>query len=276
MNPLMIASATLITLALVFYTIGVWAERIARYLKPWHVTAFWTGFAFDVAGTLAMHFLADNPEIPFGVHLTASCDRDNYGWGPVASREKVPSLVDQAGRFYRPDRFPEFLDRASLEHLEVEFRAQIEAVLAAGLEPTHLDWHYLRINDRADIYDLMLGLAVEYGLALRAIGRSHIDILQKQGLPSADHEMLDSYMLDPAGKPARYAQMLRELPEGLSEWAVHPGLDNAELLAIEPGGNRFRQTDFDFFTSQEAREIVKEQGIILLDYRALQAAWSGV
>ena len=58
MNPLMIASATLITLALVFYTIGVWAERIARYLKPWHVTAFWTGFAFDVAGTLAMHFLA--------------------------------------------------------------------------------------------------------------------------------------------------------------------------------------------------------------------------
>lgn len=40
---------------------GVWAERLARYLKPWHVVAFWTGFFFDVSGTLAMHALADGP-----------------------------------------------------------------------------------------------------------------------------------------------------------------------------------------------------------------------
>lgn len=50
-------AATLITLALIFYTVGVWAERIARYLKPWHVACFWTGFAFDSAGTLAMEFI---------------------------------------------------------------------------------------------------------------------------------------------------------------------------------------------------------------------------
>jgi uncharacterized repeat protein (TIGR03987 family) len=53
------ASFTLITLALAFYSLGVWAERIARYLKPWHVAAFWTGFAFDVSGTWAMHRLAE-------------------------------------------------------------------------------------------------------------------------------------------------------------------------------------------------------------------------
>ncbi len=56
-----IASAVLITLALIFYSIGVWAERIARYLKPWHVVAFWIGFAFDVSGTWAMHLLAQGP-----------------------------------------------------------------------------------------------------------------------------------------------------------------------------------------------------------------------
>jgi len=54
-------SFTLITLALVFYSLGVWAERIARYLRPWHVAAFWTGFAFDVSGTWAMHRLAAGP-----------------------------------------------------------------------------------------------------------------------------------------------------------------------------------------------------------------------
>jgi len=39
-------------------------------------------------------------------------------------------------------------------------------------------------------------------------------------------------------------------------------------------GNHFRQTDFDFLISQEAQEIVKEEGIILVDYRQLQAIWS--
>jgi hypothetical protein len=66
---------------------------------------------------------------------------------------------------------------------------------------------------------------------------------------------------------------LRELPVGLSEWAVHPGLDSPELLAIEPGGNHIRQTDYDFLMSERARELVREEGIILLDYRALQAVW---
>lgn len=54
-------STSLITLALVFYSIGVWAERAARYLKVWHVVAFWLGLAFDVSGTLAMHALAKGP-----------------------------------------------------------------------------------------------------------------------------------------------------------------------------------------------------------------------
>ncbi len=56
-----ILASTLISLALIFYSIGVWAERLARYLKPWHVVAFWAGFVFDVSGTLAMHKLADGP-----------------------------------------------------------------------------------------------------------------------------------------------------------------------------------------------------------------------
>jgi len=57
----MILSATLITLALIFYSLGVWSERLARYLKPWHVIAFWTGLFFDASGTLAMHRIAQGP-----------------------------------------------------------------------------------------------------------------------------------------------------------------------------------------------------------------------
>lgn len=57
----MTSAAALITMALVFYSLGVWAERLVRYLRPWHVVAFWTGFLFDISGTWAMHRLAERP-----------------------------------------------------------------------------------------------------------------------------------------------------------------------------------------------------------------------
>lgn len=185
----------------------------------------------------------------------------------------MTSLIDKAGYFYKFEHMREFLAQVKLDQLEMEFKAQIEAVLAAGLKPTHLDWHALRIGGRADIFDLMIRLAKEYGLALRVMGRALIEKLHGQGLPTNDFDFLDSYLLDPADKTNRYAQLLHDLPAGLTEWAVHPGLDTAELLAIEPAGHHERQIDFDFWMSQAAKEIVKAEGIILLDYRALQVVW---
>lgn len=58
MPPILIVSTILITLALIFYSLGVWAERMSRYLKPWHVASFWTGFIFAISGTLGMHIMA--------------------------------------------------------------------------------------------------------------------------------------------------------------------------------------------------------------------------
>ncbi|MEE4115739.1 MAG: hypothetical protein V2I37_06205 [Marinilabiliaceae bacterium] len=37
MQNIEIFSILTITLALVFYSIGIWAERLARYLKKWHL-----------------------------------------------------------------------------------------------------------------------------------------------------------------------------------------------------------------------------------------------
>ena len=41
----------IITLALVFYSIGVWSERIAGVLKPWHLAFFVLGLICDTWGT---------------------------------------------------------------------------------------------------------------------------------------------------------------------------------------------------------------------------------
>jgi uncharacterized repeat protein (TIGR03987 family) len=44
-------ASIVITLALVFYSIGVWSERLAGRLKPWHLVFFWLGLACDTLGT---------------------------------------------------------------------------------------------------------------------------------------------------------------------------------------------------------------------------------
>jgi uncharacterized repeat protein (TIGR03987 family) len=48
----------IITLALVFYTIGVWGERIQGILKPWHAVFFGLGLAADATGTILMTQIA--------------------------------------------------------------------------------------------------------------------------------------------------------------------------------------------------------------------------
>jgi predicted glycoside hydrolase/deacetylase ChbG (UPF0249 family) len=222
----------------------------------------------------AMRALREHPEIPVGVHLTLFSEFDACRWGPVASRDRVPSLVE-GGFFVSDDRRDELLTRARIAEVEIEFRAQIDAVLAEGLRPTHLDFHCLADGGREDIFDLAVALAREHGLALRVHDPANARRLQGEGLPTVDHGVLDSYRLDPATKAERYVALLRELPPGLSEWAVHPSLGNDEARALEPETWRIRRADYDFLVSPEARAVIEAEGVVLLDYRALQAVWAG-
>lgn len=68
MALLLLISIILITLAMFFYSIGVWAERMRQYLMTWHVAAFWIGFTFDVSGTWVMTKLAAGPFDLMAVH----------------------------------------------------------------------------------------------------------------------------------------------------------------------------------------------------------------
>jgi predicted glycoside hydrolase/deacetylase ChbG (UPF0249 family) len=222
----------------------------------------------------AMNLLAENPSLSLGVHLTFIGDNTLYPWKPLSRLDKVSSLVNETGHFYTPDRINEFLAKAQLDELEVEFRSQIETVLSANLKPSHLDWHSFRIHWMPEIFEVMFRLAKEYGLGLRVRERPLIEKVQAQGLPVNEYDFLDSYGLETTSKSAIFTRLLHELPTGLSEWAVHPGYGNSELQAIEPNSWQVRQADFDFVTSPEAGEIIQKEGIILLDYKPLQELWS--
>ena len=59
-------SSIIITLALIFYSIGVWAERIEGRLKAWHLGFFWLGLICDTWGTTLMFEMADG--VNFDLH----------------------------------------------------------------------------------------------------------------------------------------------------------------------------------------------------------------
>ena len=58
MTDELIISTILISLALFFYSVGVWSERIAGRLKGWHLIFFWGGLVLDTTGTGIMFEIA--------------------------------------------------------------------------------------------------------------------------------------------------------------------------------------------------------------------------
>jgi len=67
MNSILIIAITFIFAALVFYTTGVWAEKIQKRLKYWHLVTFWLGLVCDTIGTGAMGVMAGSL-IQFNIH----------------------------------------------------------------------------------------------------------------------------------------------------------------------------------------------------------------
>lgn len=231
------------------------------------------------AAVNAMRLLRARPHIPFGIHLALIRDSSGYRWGPAASKAAVPSLLDpDTGELYidTPTQRIALLAAAKLTEVERELRAQINTVLDAGLAPTHLDWHCLADGGRADIFDLALALAKEYGLAVRVWLDDGRRKARGQNKAVVDNAFVDSYSVSLHDKSETYARMLRDLPPGLNEWAVHPAQGTEQWRSIEPNGWQIRQSDHAFLTSPQAREIVDHEDITLIDYRPLQRAWNAV
>lgn len=66
MSVLLIVAIIAMVLALTFYSLGVWGEKLSGGLKGKHLAFFWTGFVFDSLGTWSMGEISAGWE--FSVH----------------------------------------------------------------------------------------------------------------------------------------------------------------------------------------------------------------
>ncbi|HSN94033.1 MAG TPA: ChbG/HpnK family deacetylase [Anaerolineaceae bacterium] len=221
----------------------------------------------------AAQYLRQHPEVHFGVHLTAVCDSPLYNWGPCLPVDQVPALVTPQGRFWEFEDFHNYERSGFLPQLELEFRKQIHLAYELGLQPDHLDWHSIRLNKKTEVFTMLLRLAREFKLPLRTFGVGNIKKVQALGLPCNDYDLMDSYVIRPTGQPECYKELAKEIKPGLNEWAIHPGIANEELMAIDPTSRGIRQRDHDYWISPAARQDLDDQNALVLDYTALQPFW---
>jgi chitin disaccharide deacetylase len=220
-----------------------------------------------------------HPDADFGLHLTLTSERVYYRWGPVAPKDKVPSLVDSKGYFHHDwDQHP----RIDPQHVEIELRAQIDRAIAMGVHPTHLDSHQYRlIENGKEIFEVFLRLGHEYKLPIFVARDWFADhpYLQSSLGPRdivLDHTVTISPDVTPEKWAGFYRDALKNLQPGVTEFVIHVAFDDEELRAATrerpTWGSAWRQRDYDFFSSAEFRALLEQQHIKLITWRELVQA----
>jgi predicted glycoside hydrolase/deacetylase ChbG (UPF0249 family) len=163
-----------------------------------------------------------HPRLGLGLHL-------NLTFGPpVLPVEKVPSLVDDAGRFVRDHgRLREAGDPSEIHR---ELTAQVERFrMIFGHSPSHLDTHH-HIHRHPRILDVVLDLAIGLGVPVRAFEPAMAARIRAVCLPAVDRAEGDVGP-EPYWTTERLLAFLVTLQEGVTELICHPGYADAALSA---------------------------------------------
>ena len=218
-----------------------------------------------------------HPEKDFGVHLCHTSEWGKYRWGPVASRDKVPGLVDPQGYLWRD--VPEVYAHATPEEALIEGRAQIQRALGAGVDVTHLDSHMGALQLEPRYVKSYLQLAVEFDLPVRMASQETMarlgypqlrDQFAAKGIVFPDYFVYEGLKEESKDVKGFWLETVKNLKPGVTELYIHAALPTEELKAIT-GSWSTRSQEFEVFTHDEAmKQLLAERKIILIGYRPLR------
>jgi chitin disaccharide deacetylase len=217
-----------------------------------------------------------HPEADLGLHLTLTSEWKTYRWGPVASKDQVPSLLDPSGYLWADT--PLAVAALKVDEAEREIRAQIERAIAMGIHPTHLDSHMGALFSRPDLFAIYVKVAHEYKLPFLAFIAPDTPKDLSSVLSSSDILLNSVVIADPSVGAGNwrtfYSNAIKNLKPGVTEIIVHLGHDDAELQAVmvdhSDYGAAWRQRDYDVVTSPEFQKSLEENHVILIHWRDLK------
>jgi predicted glycoside hydrolase/deacetylase ChbG (UPF0249 family) len=201
-------------------------------------TVMASGAAFDDAVELARQ----NPDLDIGVHLVLV---DLEGFPPT-----IPQLIFSLPRM----RIYEML------------ASQVRKVLAAGIQPTHLDTHK-HTHLLPPVFNAVVRIADEFHIPWVRRRFGPFRWLPTRGCRSTDH--FSGFRLTGRYGATELAQVIRSLPEGSTEFMCHPGLCTEERRAARTRLKDSRRRELDALTSPEVRAALEESGVKLARYRDL-------
>jgi len=225
----------------------------------------------------AANYQHQHPVADLGLHLTLTSEWNYLKWGSVASN--VPGLLNKNGFLF--SSVDSVYRSATAAEVEKELRAQIEKAKSLGIDITHLDSHMGTLFGRPDYLKVFIKLGREYKVPV---------LLCKPIFKLAFHVDLDSlttdkdvtidmiYMAYPQdyknGMENFYTGVLRSLKPGVSEIIFHAAYNDSEMQAAaidHPDyGAEWRQADFNFFSSDKCKTVLKEQNIQLITWREIR------
>ena len=212
------------------------------------------GEAFDDAVRLAL----ETPTLDIGAHLVlvqglSLVDGRPFPEGP---RALLPVLARRGLNVY------------------VELKAQIEKILAAGLRLSHLDSHkhthlapgvFRAVVKLADEFGipwvrLPLDSHVRLGKVVCAVGnRYYRRFASGKNVRMTDHFL--GFHLTGSLTEETFAEALKTVEDGTSEFMCHPGYLGEELKQARTRLKESRQRELDALTSPRIKQIIADKGI---------------
>jgi len=231
------------------------------------------GDAFDDAARLAREV----PSLDVGCHLVL------IGGRSLLTGKAMPPTVST---------LVSALAKRQL-NIHAELEAQIRAIQAAGVHPTHLDTHkhthllppvldaVARLSDKYSIrwvrrpFDFPMGALAPVvpqtkRLTSRALGlmRSRFHrVLERHGCRTTDH--FGGFQLTGHFRTAQLISLIAALPEGSTEFMCHPGRCTDALRGARTRLKESRERELEALLAPEVRDALRTHGIKLVNYREL-------
>lgn len=241
--------------------------------------------AADMVEWTKKHPIAD-----IGVHLTLTSEWKKYRWTTLTDPGKVPGLIDPEGKMWH--EVPDVVIHATAKEVETEIKAQIDAMLAMGHKPSHIDTHMGTLYGSPEFARVFFETAVKYNIPANAIDLSNkevADYYRKAGYPINDEMIqylekyplpkLDNFTSAPDGKTYEnkrdnFIQLVQSLKPGLTEIIFHPSILTDNLRSIT-GSAQQRAWEAELFSDPVVKKFFKDNDIELTTWTEIMKRFNG-